>query len=398
MTTSNPQPSGGSTTHTRRSLINARISVSVAFLISGLAIGTWVSRIPAVQEHIGLSTGALGLAFLGSTLGNLVAMPGTAVISTRTGTRPLNLVGVLLICLTMPIPALANSGWALGLALFVYGVAIGVIEVAMNAQAVLVENAWSKPIMSSFHGVWSVGGMLGAAAGGLAAKYNLTPLAHFSIAAAFLAVLGVVSYNGLYHDSPKELDEHVTEPAFGLPLKALVGVGMFCFCAMLAEGAMADWSAIYLKQIIGTSAALAAIGYSAFAMSMAFLRFCGDSMNARLGPVAIARIGGLVAAAGMLTALLAGHPWAVIAGFGLVGAGLAVTVPLAYTAAGNTPGVSPAAAVASVATTGFCGFLAGPAVIGFAAEAVGLRNALGMVLVLCLGIVTLSNTVAPRRS
>ena len=161
---------------------------------------------------------------------------------------------------------------------------------------------------------------------------------------------------------------------------------------------MADWSAVYLNRTLGTTPGLAAIGYSAFALAMAGGRFCGDALNGRVGPVAIARYGGLLSALGLALALAAGHPWAAIAGFGLVGAGLAIVVPLAYTAAGNTPGVAPGPALASVASTGFFGFLAGPPLIGFAAEAVGLRLSLALVLVLCAGIVVLANTVAPHPS
>lgn len=397
MTNPSPQTAGHVRTRPPDPRKLSRLSVSIIFLISGAAIGTWVSRIPAIQEHTGLSTGALGLALLGSTLGNLVVMPAAAWVSVRTGTRAVTIAGSLLVCLMLPLPALARSGWELAAALFALGLAVGAIEIGMNAQAVLVENACARPIMSSIHGMWSVGGMLGAAAGGLAASRGLAPLPHFALVAAFLTVLGLAVFGWLYRDTPEEREARVTEPAFGRPLRALAGLGLLCFCGMLAEGAIADWSAVYLKQVLGATPGLAAIGYSAFGMTMAAVRFGGDALNARIGPAAIARYGGVLAALGLALALAAGHPWVGIAGFGLVGVGLAIVVPLVYTAAGNTPGVAPGPAVASVATTGFTGFLVGPPLIGFAAEVVGLRLALALVVILCAGIVALANTVAPRR-
>jgi hypothetical protein len=368
----------------------ARISVAAAFLVNGFANGTWVSRIPEVKRAAGLGTGALGLALLGMTVGALMAMPLSGVWMARLGSRRIVTLCTFLLCASLSLPAFASGWWSLALSLLAFGAASGAMDVSMNAQAVAVEKGLGRPIMSSFHGLWSVGGMGGAALGGWMASRGFAPLAHFAAVGAALAAGALVAGRWLLHEDAWTEER---EPAFGRPLRALAGLGAIAFCALLGEGAVGDWSSLYLSRGLGAGPGAAAMGYAAFSTCMAAGRLSGDRLVHRFGPVGVVRTSGLMAAAGLLVALAVGQTWAAIAGFALVGAGFATVVPLVFSAAGNTPGVSPGPALASVATTGYLGFLAGPPSIGLSAEVIGLRVSLGIVAALSLAMALLAPTV-----
>jgi MFS family permease len=277
------------------------------------------------------------------------------------------------------------------LALFLYGASNGALDVAMNAQAALVERRYARPIMSSFHALWSVGGLIGAAIGGLAASRLLDTGPHFVIAAAAGLIVMLVAFRGLIPDGPAASSSH--EPAFALPTRALLPMGIVALCALISEGAIGDWGAIYLREGLGSAAGAAAAGYAVFALTMAGGRFAGDWLATRFGSGNVVRAGGGLVVAGIGLALIGTTPVVAIAGYGLVGAGVSCIFPLIMSAAARTPGVAPGVGIAAMATAGYTGFLLGPPLIGGIAELFSLRGALGVLALFGLVIMLLGTWV-----
>jgi MFS family permease len=367
-----------------------RLAISLVFLVNGAVLATWVSRIPVIKGTLGLSDGQLGLALLGMAVGALIAFPITGFLTSRFGSRNVTLATGALYCMTLPLLALAPSLPMLTLTLAAFGAFNGSMDVAMNAHGVEVEERAGRRILSSLHGMWSLGGLIGAGLGALAAHQELSPQTHLAAMAALLAVILGLTAPRLLASKPTRRSG---DPVFSFPTPALLGFGFIAFCAFLSEGAMADWSAVYLRDTLGTSAAFAAVGYAAFSLTMTVGRFTGDALVTWLGPVRTVRYGGLLAGLGLGAALLLGSPVFTLIGFACVGLGLAAIAPLVFSAAGRTPGVSSGTAIAAVATMGYTGFLAGPPLIGLIAEGVTMRIALGIVALLGLGIALLSGNV-----
>ncbi len=360
------------------------------FFVAGLPTGSWFVRIPTVQDRLHLSDGLLGVALLGMAIGSLLAMPSTGWLIARWGSRRVASTAAMVLCLTISLPALAPTLPLVVAALALIGAANGILDVAMNAQAVVVERRYGRAIMSTFHGVFSIGGLVGGASAGLIASAGIPPAPHLFVVGVISAMLIVIAARFLL---PATVDVGTDGPAFARPSRALAGLGIVGFCVLLSEGAVADWSAVYLRNTLGTGAGFAAIGFSAFSLTMTAGRLAGDWLTARLGPVAIIRGGGAIVAAGLGLGLLIGTPIAALIGFACVGVGLAASFPVVLSAAGRTPDLSPGTAIAAVATAGYTGFLAGPPLIGFVAEVTGLRVGLGAVVVLGLVMLLLAGAV-----
>jgi MFS family permease len=373
----------------RASLQPARWATSVYFLLLGFTFGSWVARIPAVQNRLGLDEGQLGIALLSLSAGAVVAMPATGWLIHRWGNGPVMRAAATIICASLPLLPLAPSMPLLMAALFLFGTGFGLLDVAMNTQAVAVEERYGRPIMSAFHGVFSVGGLTGSASAGVIAGFGIPPFPHLLAVALVLFILAAATSRSLLPGTAR--DEGA--PAFALPPRSLLGLGLLCFCALLAEGAIADWSAVYLENDLGSTAAVAAAGYAAFSLAMAGMRFGGDALTLRAGPSRMVFIGGLISGLGLGAALLVGTIPATIAGFACVGIGLAVIFPIAMGAAGRTPGVAAGSAIAAVTTAGYTGFLTGPPLIGFIADSAGLRVGLALVALLFIVVALLAGTV-----
>lgn len=369
----------------------ARLAVAAVFFVNGAVLGNWVARIPVVQQKLGLGNGALGVALLGMAVGALLAMPTTGWLVARVGSRPVTKIAALGYCAALPLPALAPNLPLLAIALVVFGALNGVMDVAMNAQGIAVERRYRRPIMSSFHGMFSVGGMAGAAGSGVVASVGVETVPHLLGAALLLGMVAVLASRRLL---PSGADIASQGLAFAVPTGSLLGLGVVAFCSMLGEGAIADWSAVYLRKTLETGPGLAAAGYAVFSLAMAVCRLTGDWLTQRLGPVAMVRLGGTVAATGLGLSLVIAQPVAALVGFACVGVGLSSIVPIAISAAGSTPGMVPGLAIAAVTTTGYFGFLSGPPLIGFAAELLTLRGGLGIVVVLSATIAILARTVS----
>src|SRR4051794_15792564 len=376
-----------------------RTAVAAAFLIHSTVSGTWAPRLPAIKESLGLSDGELGTALVGLAIGLVVGTRVAGAPIDRWGSRPFMRAGFPLLAATLLLPGLAGNGLTLFASLLILGIASGSLDVAMNAQGIEVERTLGKPILSGLHGLWSVGLGLGAAGAALAAAAGLEPLPQFAIVAALLALASLVFLRDLLAAEHHVREEHEREALatvrWTLPLALL---GVIAFCSFVGEGSASDWSAVYMTQELGTSDALGAVAFAAFAVTMAATRFAADPLRVRLGNVALVRGGSLIAAAGLGAALAIHEPAAGIAGFALLGLGLAPVVPIAFSAAGDLDPRATGRLVGRVATIGYVGSVAGPVTIGWLAEATSLRTALCLVVLLALVIATVARPAlaAPR--
>ncbi len=355
----------------------------VLFLVHGLIVSTWVSRIPAVQSALRLPNGILGLALLSSAVGAVSAIPVAGWLVSRYGSKRISIFSGLLLCVSVALMGMAFDGISLGAALFIYGAFAASMDVAMNAQGVEVEKLLKAPTMSRFHGMFSLAGMIGAGLGGVAAAHGIGVLPHFSASAALNFLVLVLSSRLLLDAHETDLQKEHRLPLSKIP-RVLFALSAIGFCSLLSEGAMADWTAVYLKQVLRAGAGTAALGYAVFSASMATFRFLGDIITARLGPMLTVRTGSLVAAGGLVWALAVQSPGWSFPGFAATGAGFSVIIPLVFGSGGRVASISPGAGIATVTGIGYIGFIVGPPTIGFASQLVTLRYALGIVVACCL--------------
>lgn len=374
---------------------SSRAAVTAVFFVNGMLFGSLFVRLPALQEELAIGDGALGLALLAGALGLLAAALVTGGVVSRLGSTPVVVAGALGYCASLPLAALAPGYVTFCLALAALGATSGALDVAMNAQGIEVERRRPRRVFASFHAAFSFGGLAGAAVGGIVAEAGVAPLPHFAAVAGALALASLVACRGLL---PAAADAAPEGPRLARPSWALATLGALALCALIAEGSVADWSAIHLSRSLEASPGMAAAGLGAFSLTMGFGRLAGDRLADAFGPVALTRAGALLAACGLGLALLAPAALAAIAGFGLMGAGLAAIFPLTLAAAGHAEGSAAAGpAIGAVTATGYIGFLLGPALIGFLSELGGLRPALTLVVALCLVVALLAPGVEPRR-
>lgn len=355
----------------------ARIAVSIIFLAHGILVSSWLSRIPAVQEGLHLTVGTLGSVLLSAAAGALTAMPVTSRLVGTFGSASLTRITTGLLCVAVPLPALAWSALTLALFLFVYGAAAGAMDVAMNTQAVAVEASAGRRVMVGFHALFSFGGMTGAMIGSIAIRISLGPSRHLAFVAAMMAALAAIVCGMLI---PDRCDRRRGSPSIRDLVLPLIGLGTISFCILLGEGAMADWSAVYLNQLAGL--AVAPLGYAVFSLTMAMGRLGGDWFHEHLGPSSTVRWGSGLAATGLAGALCFGTTATTLIGFAIVGCGFSAIFPIVCSVAGRRAHNRPQAGVSAVAMTGYLGFLVGPPAIGFLAQAYSLRLALGLVATL----------------
>lgn len=376
-----------------RRLQLARWAVAAIFFGCGAGFAGWAARIPAVQERLGLGAGALGAALWALAGGSLLGMPLAGRWCARAGSRWPTVGLALGFCATLPLPGFAWNQATLTVALAVLGFFCGGLDVSMNTHAVAVERAGGgRPILSGLHGMFSLGAMVGAGVGGLAAFAGIGAGAQLTGTGLVLGAATLLAARALL---PAAVDRRPTAPApvpeswrERWPLRPrLLLLGGVGFCALLAEGAMLDWSAVFLRRELGAAPALAAVGYGAFSATMAAGRLLGDRVTAALGPVNTLRLGGAAATAGLALTVTAEMPWVGLTGCALTGLGLANGFPVALRAAGRMPGLSAGGAVAVTTALGYGGLLAGPPVIGGVAEAFGGSLRVGLGVALAAGVV-----------
>jgi MFS family permease len=385
-----------------RSPKERRIAVTVVFFLVGTVAGTWASRIPAVKSHLHLSAGVLGLTLLGPAVGAVIAMGVVGAVLVKV--KPRRVVGVMFVPygLFLAATAFVDSPWELFLALVGWGAAVGSIDVAMNIEAAALQDLMGRRIMSRFHAAYSLGGLAGAGFGALAAATGLGVTINFPVVGLLALVIGVAA-SSIFSRTPMKpaLDAASTESA---PIHAsrrpklswsLIGLAMIAFGCFLAEGAVNNWSAVYLHSSLKASAGLAAVAYTAFSCAMAAGRLCGDHLAERFGPVRLVRISAGLATIGMAAALVAGQVVAAMAGFILLGLGMSFVVPLVFTASSQQE--RPGPSLAMVNSSGYIGLLVGPPLIGGIADALGLPSALGVIVAITALTAVIAGVVAPRR-
>ncbi|WP_431933762.1 MFS transporter [Nonomuraea jabiensis] len=376
-----------------------RTAVYLLFFLAGTAMGTWTARIPAIKEHLGLGDGQFSLALLAIAGGAMAGMTAVGRLVDRHGSSRVMIPAALLQGVVLVPPAYAPSLWALAGTLLAFGTVHGILDVAMNANAVEVERAYGRPIMSSFHAVYSIGGFAGATAGGLFAHLDLSAAATFMSMGAVIALLAAWGARWALRSVPSRAQDAATAADSGASRpKGIVFLGVLAFCCLVGEGASADWSSVYLREDLAASPGFAAAGYAAFSIMMTAGRLAGDRLAARFGAVPLVRCCGLLAAVGLGLALLGGHPVAGVIGFGCFGAGLSCIVPQVFSAAGHRDPAFAGRALARVASIGYLGLLSGPVLIGAAAQLAGLPLALVIPAVLAAFVALTATALRTRTS
>jgi fucose permease len=361
--------------------LTPRWATTTVFFVNGAVIGTWVAQIPWVQERFGLSKATLGLLLLAMPIAVICVVPVAGQLVVRLGSAQTMLLGAAASVVAVNLPVLAPEPWALAIALAVLGSCSAVMDVGMNAHGVHVEEDLARPIMSSLHAGWAFGGMVGAAFVALFTALSADPRVTVACAAVLLAAAAAGALVRIGGGSAAAGED---SPGFTLPSRSVVLLAVLCFLVMVTEGAMGDWGGLYLRQDLGSATALAALAYACFTAGMTLGRVVGDRVNAAIGPVRLLRIGALLTAVPLAATLLIGVPGVALVGLFLVGLGVANGVPLMFSAAGRQPDVPSGVGIAAVSSMGSLGFLAGPPVIGFLAQASTLPWALSL---LCLGAV-----------
>ena len=363
-----------------------RATVGVMFFLAGLTFASWASRIAGIQQKLGLSDAELGGILFTLPVGLMLSLPFSGWIITRIGSRKL-------LAFSMPLyaAALAGLGFAqttlqLVAGLFCFGFASNALNIAVNTQAVGTEKLYAKPIMASFHGLWSLAGFTGAAIGTVMIGQGIDPSVHFSLILLLVLIGLVISYRYLQDDT----GSIQSGPVFVMPDASLMKLGAVAFCSMICEGAMFDWSVIYFKKVIHAENAWVAAGYTAFMSTMAAGRFIADWFSEKFGLKRTLQVSGSLTATGLLIAVFFPHLIPAIGGFMLVGAGVSSVVPLVYSAAGKSGTMPTGVAIAAVSTIGFVGFLIGPPVIGFIAGAFSLRASFTLIAVMGMCVVIVS--------
>lgn len=369
----------------------ARAAVASLFFINGFVLATWIPYIPSVKRHHQVGDGQLGIILFALTLGGVLGLPLAGWLVARCGSRRVAVAAAASVCLTLPAPVFAPSAIAVALALIVFGVFNGMLDVSMNAQAVDLERRRGRPIMSSFHALFSLGGLAGAGAASATMFAHVAPVLHVGAVSLGMVALVLAAWPALVVSPPSPAS---SERVFARPPRQLAALGLLALCGLLAEGAMADWTAVYLRDVLATSPGTAALGFAAFSLAMAAGRFAGDALTRRWGAARVLRVSSVIAALGLASALLLHDAAAAVVGFGAVGLGIANIVPLVFSAAGRTRGITPGTALAAVATLGYLGWLAGPPVIGLVAEALGLPAALGIVSAVCAFVALRASSVS----
>lgn len=358
-----------------------QMSTRIAFFIAGFGIAAWAPLVPYAKARAGLDDGTLGLLLLCLGVGSILAMPMAGALASRFGCRRVLSGGTLLICLALPLLATVSSIPLLIAALFLFGAGLGTVDSTVNLQAVIVERASGKTMMSGFHGLFSLGGIVGAAGVSALLGLGVSPLGATLVVIVFLLV-------SLLKAAPHLLPygSESSGPAFAIPHGMVLFIGSLCFIVFLAEGAVLDWSAVFLTSERDLDTAYAGLGYAAFALTMTVGRLTGDAIVHKLGATRVIVFGGLTASAGLLLATLAPAWEAALIGYALVGAGCSNIVPVLYTAVGKQKVMPESIAVPAITTLGYAGILAGPAVIGFIAHGSSLSFAFGLIAVLLLAV------------
>ena len=368
-----------------RSKFTLRVVVGVMFFLAGLCFASWASRIVTVQQTMGMSDAGLGAVLFSLPVGLMCSLPFSGWIITIIGSKRLLIISLVVYSLALISLSLAQNIVQLIGCLICFGFASNTVNISVNTQAVANEVMYKKPIMASFHGLWSLAGFTGAGIGTFMIANGIAPLHHFMLITAIVIVMIILTAKYLK-------DDKVTNsgPVFVMPDKSLITLGIIAMCSMICEGAMFDWSVIYFKKVVLAPTALVGIGFTAFMCTMAGGRFIADWFAHRYGLRRILQTSGTLTVTGLLIAVIFPYFYTAMAGFLLVGAGVSSVVPMVYSAAGRSKTMAPGVALAAVSTIGFIGFLFGPPIIGFIAGLATLRASFVFIAFMGTCVVVLS--------
>jgi MFS family permease len=370
--------------------VHARYAVSLLFFLCGVVFTSWASRIPAFKDQFHLNEAELGGVLFMLPMGSLIALPFAGWAVDRVGSRLMGPLSLVLYAVALYALSLSPTVFTLSAALFAFGFIGNTVNIAINTHGLDVQHLMNKPILASFHAMWSVGALCGALLGGWTLRNNYSTGTHYLMVLIPLTLLSVASY---FFMLTIDDEQHESKKLFALPDKALMLIGVICLCSTLCEGAMADWSALYYQSVLEDVTVKSTTGFTAYAFTMSIGRFTGDKLIHWMGYRKVLMMDALLIAAGMGLALASSLPMLVIIGFALVGYGVSTVIPIAYMVAGRSNTMRPSVALAAVSTVGFTGFLIGPPVIGFIAHEIGLRSALALVVVLAIAIFALSSRI-----
>lgn len=358
-----------------------QLSTRIAFFIAGFSVAAWAPLVPYAKARLGLNDGALGLLLLCLGVGSIIAMPLAGILAARFGCRLVLVMSSVLVCICLPLLATVSSLPLLIVTLFVFGASMGALDCTANTQAIIVERASGRTMMSGFHGLFSLGGIASAASVSGLLGAGASPLIAMWVV---VAIIGIA----LIKASPHFLTygSESKGPAFAVPHGTVLFIGLLCMTVFLTEGAMLDWSAVFLSSMRGVDPAYAGLGYAVFALTMTLGRLFGDAIVRRVGANRMIILGGLCASAGLTLATVIPTWEATLLGYALVGVGCSNIVPVLYSAIGRQTVMPEHVAVPAVTTLGYGGILAGPAVIGFIAHASSLNLAFLSIALLLLGV------------
>lgn len=367
-----------------------RIAVGLMFFMHGLCFASWASRIPTIQDSLKLSASSLGGVLFALPVGFFISLPLAGWLVNAFGSRRVVIISSVLYSVALIFIGISSTTVALVLSLLAFGLTANLLNIAINTQAVSVERLYSKRLMASFHGLWSLAGFVGASFGAWMIAQSTTPAIHYVMISALFLLLTVSCFRFLI-----TVDDTTPEkrPFFAMPDKPLVGLGIIAFCSMMIEGAMFDWSGIYFIETVKVDTKLTGVGYSTFMIAMAAMRFLADGISGRYGLQKTLQFSGVLTTVGLLLAVLFPSLIPAIIGFFFIGLGVSSVVPMVYSAAGKSKTLSAGTALTAVSSLGFMGLLIGPPLIGLLAEATSLRTSFLSITTMSIAVVVLSSLI-----
>ena len=367
-----------------------RIAVGSFFFLAGICFASWASRIPDIQNRLHLNSAALGGVLLCLPVGLLTSLPIAGFLVAKYGSRIMVMLAALLYSCTLPMLGFSSSVTQLMITLFVFGFGGNMMNISVNTQAVATEALYHKPIMASFHGVWSMAGFTGAAIGTVMVHLHVLPRYHFLCITTIAMLILILFYGKLNLQDSRSAEK---QPVFVRPDKSILNFGLIAFFSMICEGAMFDWSGIYFAKVVRPDPGLVTVGYTAFMCTMATGRFVGDWVAFRLGMKTMLQLSGSLTAGGLLLSVFFPQFITATLGFLIVGTGVSSIIPMIYSAAGKSKIMSPGVAIAAVSTIGYLGFLFGPPFIGFIAQATSLRISFGLIALMGTMITVIASKI-----
>ena len=372
-----------------------RIAVASLYFSLGFCFASWASRIPDIKAALHLTDAALGTILFGLPAGQLLMMSFSGRLVTRFGSKKIILFAFPAYSLCLIHLGLAAHGWQLGIGLLLFGLCANMCNISTNTQGIVAEKLYERPILSSFHGVWSIAGFSGALVGLLMMSLRVHPFRHFCISVALVWLLVSLNYRMLIPVKSGSSGGTAASHAFLRPDRTLLLLGVICFCSMASEGAMFDWSGVYFKDVVRTRTALVMLGYASFMVMMAAGRFIADGLVSRFGRQPVLQVSGLMISAGLFLSVFFPYLITSTIAFTIVGLGVSSVVPSVYSAAGKHGKAAPGIAIATVASVGFLGFLMGPPLIGYISAAAGLRWSFALIGIfgMCITLLVSSTDV-----